>query len=125
MVATVAHAPSNIRSRRGSFFITIAMRNAMGTLLRALRSAGSRLVSLETPEGRIPARARRIGSNNTYLLAGSPKLRIFGPAATATNCRPSTMYVIGEAVMYTLVAKCHSVFPSRSSAAAKAPFGSP
>jgi hypothetical protein len=35
------------------------------------------------------------------------------------------MYVIGEAFMYTFVAKCHSVRPSRASAAANAPFGSP
>ena len=32
----VAYAPWKIRSLRGSFFITIVMRNAMGTLVRAV-----------------------------------------------------------------------------------------
>ncbi len=32
-----------------------------------------------------------------FVYCGSPKQRIFGPAATATYCFPPAIYVMGEA----------------------------
>lgn len=42
-----------------------------------------------------------------------PKQRIFGPAATAMNCLPPAVKVMGEAFMRTLVGKVQSVLPVR------------
>ncbi len=65
------------------------------------------------------------GHGSRLRLSQSPKQSMFGPAATATYWFPATMYVIGDAFIRTFVGKCHKVFPSRSSTAAKPPLGCP
>ena len=49
---------------------------------------------------------------------------MFGPDATAMNCRSSNTYVIGDAFQIWLVWKLQSTFPVRASAAASAPLSS-
>lgn len=55
----------------------------------------------------------------------SPKDRMLAPAAMAMNCFPPTAYVIGDALIPSVVGKCQSGFPSRASTATTAPLGSP
>src|SRR5476649_561383 len=50
---------------------------------------------------------------------------MFDPAATATYCLLSNMYVIGDAFHNALVWKLQSAFPVAASAAIKAPLSSP
>src|SRR5205085_12628154 len=66
-------------------------------------------------------------SNDRHLHAyhGRPKHKILGPTASAINCLPPTMYVIGEALLIPLVGKCHKALPSRSSRTTTSPLVSP
>jgi hypothetical protein len=49
---------------------------------------------------------------------------MFDPAAMSTYCRPSTMYVIGDACQLWFVLKCQSGLPDCASTAAKSPASS-
>src|ERR1700733_2322638 len=68
---------------------------------------------------------RCVTTRHTNEEDGRQKQRNTNPAATATNCLPSTVKVMGDAFIPTLVSKCHKMSPLRSSTATKAPLGSP
>src|ERR1039458_9367083 len=65
------------------------------------------------------------GASERYGASGRANDRMFPPAAMATYCRPSTAYVIGEALMKWLVSKCQRYLPVRASTAANPPLLSP
>src|SRR5215471_629260 len=55
------------------------------------------------------------------LTSCKPKAKIFVPAAIARNCSPSTLYVIGLAVIRSPVLKCHSGLPLLASSTVTCP----